>query len=48
MAEEKFDESVSDDQSVINMLLRTVRGISIVSTPPLAEVEVGTDDDSDF
>lgn len=48
MAEEKFDESVSDDQSVINMLLRTVRGISIVSTPPLAEIEVGADDDSDF
>lgn len=48
MAEEKFDENTTDDQTVLNVLLRTVRGISIVSTPPLAEVEVGADDESDF
>ncbi|HEU0266451.1 MAG TPA: hypothetical protein VFQ70_02385 [Candidatus Saccharimonadaceae bacterium] len=48
MAEEKFDENTTDDQTVLTILLRTVRGIGIVSTPPLAEVEVGADDDSDF
>lgn len=48
MAEEKFDESTTDDQSVLNTLLRTVRGIGIVSTPPLVQIEVGADDESDF
>lgn len=48
MAEEKFEQSTADDQSVINTLLRTVRGLSIVSTPPLAPIEIGSDNESDF
>lgn len=45
MAEEKFDQGTTDDQSVLTILLRTVRGISIVSTPPLVEIP---NDDSDM
>lgn len=48
MAEEKFDASTTDDQSALNTLLRTVRGLSIVSTPPLVSIEVGADDEPDF
>ena len=35
-----FDEENVDDQSVLNFLLERVRGLSIVSTPPLAEVDL--------
>ena len=48
MAEEKFDENTSDDQSVINVLLQTVRGLRIVSSPQLTAVELGDDVESDF
>lgn len=48
MAEEKFEQSTTDDQSVLNALLRSVRGLRIVSTPPLAEVEVSAENESDF
>ena len=48
MAEEKFDENITDDQSVLNVLLHEVRGLTIVSTPPLAEVEIEASDDVDF
>lgn len=40
MAEERFNEGTTDDQRVLNTLLRTVRGLNVVSTPlPLAKVE---------
>ena len=48
MAEEKFDENTSDDQRVINVLLHTVQGLRIVSTPPFAEIELQADEESDF
>ena len=42
-----FDEEITDDQSVINFLLERVRGLSIVSTPPLAEVDLEEAEESD-
>lgn len=46
MRTKHFDEDVTDDQSVINVLLEKVRGLSIVSTPPLAEVELEPEEES--
>lgn len=42
MAEEKFEQSSTDDQSVLNVLLQRVRGLSLVSTPVLVD-ETGED-----
>jgi hypothetical protein len=46
MAEDIYDEVTHDDMSVMRVLLETVRGISLVSTPPVLE-EVGADDYSE-
>ena len=47
MAEEKPTEpSISlDDTSALRVLLRTVHGLTIVSTPPALEAIVDADDD---
>lgn len=37
MAEEKFEQSSTDDQSVLNILLERVRGLSLVSTPIIVD-----------
>lgn len=50
MAEEThydiYDETTHDDMSVMRVLLETVRGISLVSTPPLLD-PIGADDSSE-
>lgn len=44
MAEEKFEQNSTDDQSVLNVLLQRVRGLTLVSTPAVIE-ETGEDVD---
>jgi len=46
MPDDIYNEVTHDDMSVMRVLLETVRGISLVSTPPVLE-EVGADDYSD-
>lgn len=47
MAEENhhriYDEPSHDDMSVMRVLLQSVKGISLISTPPVLE-EIGIDD----
>lgn len=44
MAEEKFDENNTDDQQILSALMQKVKGLTIVSYPPAATIDVEADE----